>query len=388
MDPCKQTIDSNAEENSVSSPSTEEVSVHPDFISSYTQISNLIDISQHTDIESSDEFSDIDDQNLKPKDDGNSLPQLSSQIVEWSKERFNTYDDETDSNSPILQCNSPGNHSVSSEQSDAKKLLFIQNKLLKNIEDNAIKLSTNVNEIMKFVVNSSANMTSTTLKSIQGLESCLNETSDIVDINIKMFSGTILGIGIWLIVDPKSYEPSRHLETYNVIHAAYIMIIIGGFTMCLTFFGIFTTVLQNVYMIITYLVFLLICFGMQVAIVTLAINKGYGTRLYIFAYKEFLRELQQYNYEQESRKFVDFFQIKLRCCGVESFNDYPRYGMAIPVSCYMAGHTYLNEKGCALALRQFMELRTAVVGFLSFFDAIVHLIIIVLLFMLLCVKKY
>lgn len=186
MDPCKQTIDSNAEENSVSSPSTEEVSVHPDFISSYTQISNLIDISQHTDIESSDEFSDIDDQNLKPKDDGNSLPQLSSQIVEWSKERFNTYDGETDSNSPILQCNSPGNHSVSSEQSDAKNLLFIQNKLLKNIEDNAIKLSTNVNEIMKFVVNSSANMTSTTLKSIQGLESCLNETSDIVDINIKL----------------------------------------------------------------------------------------------------------------------------------------------------------------------------------------------------------
>lgn len=186
MDPCKQTIDSNAEENSVSSPSTEEVSVHPDFISSYTQISNLIDISQHTDIESSDEFSDIDDQNLKLKDDGNSLPQLSSQIVEWSKERFNTYDGETDSNSPILQCNSPGNHSVSSEQSDAKNLLFIQNKLLKNIEDNAIKLSTNVNEIMKFVVNSSANMTSTTLKSIQGLESCLNETSDIVDINIKL----------------------------------------------------------------------------------------------------------------------------------------------------------------------------------------------------------
>ena len=29
---------------------------------------------------------------------------------------------------------------------------------------------------------------------------------------------------------------------------------------------------------------------------------------------------------------------------MESFNDYPRYGMAIPVSCYMAGHTYLNEK--------------------------------------------
>ncbi|KAH9403944.1 Tetraspanin-8, partial [Tyrophagus putrescentiae] len=197
-----------------------------------------------------------------------------------------------------------------------------------------------------------------------------------------MFSGTILGIGIWLIADPKSYEPSRFLDTYNLIHAAYIMIIVGGFTMFLTLFGIATTELQN------YLLLLLILFGMQVAIVTLAINKGFGTRLYIFAYKEFLREVQQYNYQQEARKFVDFFQVKLKCCGVESFNDYPRYGMAIPVSCYMAGHTYLNEKGCALALRQFLELRMAVVGFLSFFNGLVHIIIIVLLFMLLCVKKY
>ena len=85
--------------------------------------------------------------------------------------------------------------------------------------------------------------------------------------------------------------------------------------------------------------------------------------------------------------------MQLKCCGVESFNDYPRYGMAIPVSCYMAGHTYLNEKvrvlrwltfgpfyssllrfqGCALALRQFLELRAAVVGFLCFFNGLVRL---------------
>lgn len=65
-----------------------------------------------------------------------------------------------------------------------------------------------------------------------------------------MFSGTILGIGIWLIADPKSYEPSRFLDTYNLIHAAYIMIIVGGFTLFLTLFGIATTELQNVYMII------------------------------------------------------------------------------------------------------------------------------------------
>lgn len=65
-----------------------------------------------------------------------------------------------------------------------------------------------------------------------------------------MFSGTILGIGIWLIADPKSYEPSRFLDTYNVIHASYIMIISGGFTLVLSFFGIYSVILQNIYMII------------------------------------------------------------------------------------------------------------------------------------------
>lgn len=83
--------------------------------------------------------------------------------------------------------------------------------------------------------------------------------------------------------------------------------------------------------------------------------------------------------------------FQLGCCGSESFNDYPRYGMAIPISCYMAGQrtmTFLNEKGCALALIKFMALRTAVVGFLCFFNGVVHLIIIILIFVLIFVKKY
>lgn len=66
-----------------------------------------------------------------------------------------------------------------------------------------------------------------------------------------MFSGTILGIGIWLIVDPKSYEPSRYLDTYNVIHAAYMMIATGGFTIFLSFFGIAAAMMHNSYMLVT-----------------------------------------------------------------------------------------------------------------------------------------
>jgi len=165
------------------------------------------------------------------------------------------------------------------------------------------------------------------------------------------------------------------------------MIISGGVTLFFVFFGIAVVELENIYALIVHLIFMIILFAMEVAICTLVIHKGFGQRLYNFSYRELLRELQQYNFNPESRKFMDFFQVKLRCCGVESFNDYPRYGMAIPVSCYMAGQTYLNEKGCALQLRKFLELRMAVIGFLSFFAALIILIIIVLMFWFISLKK-
>ena len=54
-------------------------------------------MSQHTDIDSSDEFSDeIDDSKPNPLGDEETLPQLSSQIVEWSKERFQTYENDSE----------------------------------------------------------------------------------------------------------------------------------------------------------------------------------------------------------------------------------------------------------------------------------------------------
>lgn len=44
-------------------------------------------------------------------------------------------------------------------------------------------------------------MTSTTLKSIQGLESCLNETSDIVDINIKVCNEFMFGFHLLILAN-------------------------------------------------------------------------------------------------------------------------------------------------------------------------------------------
>lgn len=100
----------------------------------------------------------------------------------------------------------------------------------------------------------------------------------------------------------------------------------------------------------------------------------FDLQLELFANKEILQQLQQSQYSDRARRFLDFFQVKvfesslnyvlflsrifsnwliclsfthpfqLRCCGAHSFNDYQRYGMTIPTSCYLAGTTYINEQ--------------------------------------------
>ncbi|CAG2101220.1 unnamed protein product, partial [Medioppia subpectinata] len=137
----------------------------------------------------------------------------------------------------------------------------------------------------------------------------------------------ITGIGIWLIVDPKLYEPSRYIDTHNIVTAAYIIL------------------------------------------------------------SQLIAELQQYPYDDRARGFIDSFQVKLSCCGVVSLNDYQRYGMSIPSSCYLTGTQFLNQKGCALALREFLELRSGIIGLLCSIAALIQLILIALTLMLFCAKK-
>ncbi|XP_054159777.1 tetraspanin-9-like [Oppia nitens] len=183
----------------------------------------------------------------------------------------------------------------------------------------------------------------------------------------------LVGIGIWLIVDPKSYEPSRFIDTYNIVTAAYIMIVVGGIIMFLGLLGCAAAFTEQSFLLTIYGIVLLILFGLQVATITLGIFHGFGEQLYNFAFRELIAELQQYPYDDRARGFIDFFQVKLRCCGVVSLNDYQRYGMSIPTSCYLTGTQFLNQKGCALALREFLELRSGIIGLLCLIAALIQL---------------
>jgi hypothetical protein len=210
----------------------------------------------------------------------------------------------------------------------------------------------------------------------------------ILNFILWLFGWTIMGIGIWLRVDPKSYEPSRFIDTDNMIHASWIMMITGFIIILIGFVGLIGVITENSCLLATYFTVLTCLFVLQIAAIVLGIFHGFGERLEIFANEEILQNLQQAQYNDQARRFLDFFQVKLRCCGAQSFNDYQRYGMTIPTSCYLSGTTYVNEQGCGRALRKFLELRSGIIGLLCLISALIQLILIALSITLFCSRQH
>ena len=54
-----------------------------------------------------------------------------------------------------------------------------------------------------------------------------------------------MGIGIWMRVDPKMYEPTTYIPTDNYIAAAFIMMITGFIIVLMSFYGCYGAVTES-----------------------------------------------------------------------------------------------------------------------------------------------
>ena len=62
---------------------------------------------------------------------------------------------------------------------------------------------------------------------------------------MQCFGMVLMGIGIWLRVDPKMYEPTRYIPTDNYIAAAWIMMITGFIIVIVGFCGCYGAVVES-----------------------------------------------------------------------------------------------------------------------------------------------
>ncbi|KAH9522884.1 hypothetical protein DERF_006436 [Dermatophagoides farinae] len=196
-----------------SPPSTEEASMCPDYISSYTQISQFNHdnddetVGDHTDIESESDNEFVNDgddyeqksfPDLKPKDskkkDPIALPELSSQIIEWSKKTFESYQDSneeerpnrSETRPPQLSSEPPSGDGLVDDRNEKEKLKFFQMKFIMDIETQAMMIAENLNQIMTYLNSYSTNVTTSSTDVMEIYRDNVFDTCDHIDADIKL----------------------------------------------------------------------------------------------------------------------------------------------------------------------------------------------------------
>lgn len=185
-------MDNQSPELSPGTPSSPSTELKDDFMSSYTQIeSSTYEQSQLTELSSSsdnDEAPEIQDEVC---DTENKLPELTSQIMEWSKERFQSYEDDS-----ICSSSKDGEEEICSKniltnleqlkELEKTKLKFVNPQILDDLESCSIRLANNVGQIMGFIKMTSSEITKNSVKSIQTFQDTQNDLAENVDSNIKL----------------------------------------------------------------------------------------------------------------------------------------------------------------------------------------------------------
>ncbi|KAI7693222.1 hypothetical protein SSS_06730, partial [Sarcoptes scabiei] len=166
-----------------SPPSSTEISMALGYISSYTQISQPNQDDQ-TDIDSSDEDANELDP-IKKQTESVLIPELSSEIVEWSKKTFeslhrNEFNDRNDADgSKILD-------DPSSNDSIIERLKFFSPEILNDLEMETMMISNNIQDIVHQIKSFSSDATLKSVDIMKLFQESVFDVCDGVDTNIKL----------------------------------------------------------------------------------------------------------------------------------------------------------------------------------------------------------
>ncbi|XP_015789376.1 tetraspanin-1 [Tetranychus urticae] len=198
---------------------------------------------------------------------------------------------------------------------------------------------------------------------------------------------TLIGIGLWFRIDPKMYEPTLYIDTENFINVGWIMMFSGLAIVIISIIGCIGTLTNSTCKLGTYIFIMALLIGLAIACVVLAATHGFGERLEYYVTQQVLIQIQQRPFSERARELLDFIQVKLKCCGAENFNDYHRYGLEVPVSCYREQANFINQEGCGRVLGRFYDLRGGLALGLNAFTVIIEFLCLIFALSLFCVIR-
>ncbi|XP_074660585.1 CD9 antigen-like [Tubulanus polymorphus] len=170
----------------------------------------------------------------------------------------------------------------------------------------------------------------------------------------------LLGVGIWLLVDPESTKLIQEAGIGNFYIGAYVMIVVGIIVMVLGFLGYCGAWRESQCMLTTFFVLLLLIFitlvgcGIWAVIKQAAVKKYWGIHLQSL--------VDNYKNDDTPEKNTDLLNIQnqFNCCGVHGRVDYlPGLG---PKPCTQLSTLIKPVVGCEEATASVLKDKLTVVA--------------------------
>jgi len=182
---------------------------------------------------------------------------------------------------------------------------------------------------------------------------------------IWTFGGSLLAIGIWIRSDGGLWEYMQALDIGRYYSACYLIMTAGCLLLIIGFLGCLGAACESPCILLGYCIGTLICMVMEIAACVLVWKIAGGDKLESQLTWEIMEHIKNRTLSDKSRRFLDLIQLKLECCGADTFVDYRNLGQDIPLSCNSDRTNNVHIRSCGEMLRRYLEIRGAYIGGIS-----------------------
>lgn len=187
------------------------------------------------------------------------------------------------------------------------------------------------------------------------------------------------GIELSKVDEWGTLTPGTNIKTPQIV-----LIVVGVMTFIIATLGCCGAVRESKFMLITFAIFLLSIFIIEVAIGIFALVNFSDIKEQVA--KDVEKEFKNIKKDDAVKKRFDSLQISVECCGLKGKSDYPKKGMRIPDSCCKkyengcAKDRNFWEEGCLSALPAFLNKAGKLLGGVAIGLSLVEIIGAVLAF--------
>jgi len=191
---------------------------------------------------------------------------------------------------------------------------------------------------------------------------CIKYIIFAINFIIWTLGAVLLGVAIWIKADGGLWEYTDNMDIERYHYACYICMTAGALILIVGFLGCLGAAMESPCMLLAYFIITACIIILEIAATVLVWKIAGGDRLQNVLSEEIKWHIDRRPYSDTSRRFLDLIQLKLECCGAETFLDYQKVRQDIPASCNSDRTNNINIRSCGENLRRYLEIRGGAVG--------------------------